>query len=95
MELREEYSELSTRALGAIRAAKLPHPHGGLLESFITEAADCDRAAEYVLDRLASEGDQTGTIQALCADWSRLVAYCETALSPSLACALACALALT
>lgn len=80
MELHEGFSELSTKALGVIRAAKLPHPKGVLLESFVTEAADRDRAAQHVLNQIPpkeSSSDVAARLEVLGSDWSRLVANCE------------------
>ncbi|KAL2256903.1 hypothetical protein VTK26DRAFT_953 [Humicola hyalothermophila] len=84
MDVPEEFSELSTKALRVIRASKLPHPKGALLESFITEAADRDRAAQYLLERVlggsssrkssSSTGDIAARLDALCSDWGKLVA---------------------
>ncbi|AEO71210.1 uncharacterized protein THITE_2123379 [Thermothielavioides terrestris NRRL 8126] len=78
MEVREGFSELSAKALGVIRSVKLPHPKGVLLECFVTEAADCDRAAQHLLDRIPAEGtkgDVAACLDAFCSDWVRLVSY--------------------
>lgn len=80
MEIPEGFSELPTKALGVIRAAKLAHPRGVLLESFITEAADRDRAAKHLLAQIAPQDnshDVAAYLDAFCADWSKLVANCE------------------
>ena len=80
MELVEGFSELSTKALGVIRTARLPYPRGVLLESFITEAADRDRAAKHLLSQIALEDDSrdvAACLDVFCADWSKLVANCE------------------
>ncbi|KAK4130634.1 hypothetical protein BT67DRAFT_390522 [Trichocladium antarcticum] len=77
MEIPEGFSELPTKALGVIRAAKLAHPRGVLLESFITEAADRDRAAKHLLAQIAPQDnshDVAAYLDAFCADWSKLVA---------------------
>ena len=80
MELVEGFSELSTKALGVIRTARLPYPRGVLLESFVTEAADRDRAAKHLLSYIAPEDDSRNAavrLDVFCTDWSRLVANCE------------------
>ncbi|KAK3310753.1 uncharacterized protein B0T15DRAFT_49015 [Chaetomium strumarium] len=76
MEVIERFSDLSTKALSVIRAARLPHPKGVLVESFVTEAADPDRAARHLLNRIAPEGegsDVAACLDAFCSDWRQLV----------------------
>jgi hypothetical protein len=80
MEIVEGFSELSTKALDVIRTAKLPHPRGVLLESFVTEAADRDRAAKHLLSQIAPEDDNSDVaayLDAFCTDLSKLVANCK------------------
>jgi hypothetical protein len=83
MEVIEGFSDLSTKALSVIRAARLPHPRGVLVESFVTEAADPDRAARHLLNRIAPEGegsDVAACLDAFCSDWRQLVTTCEHSL---------------
>ncbi|KAK4239351.1 hypothetical protein C8A03DRAFT_14248 [Achaetomium macrosporum] len=77
MEVIEGFSDLSTKALSVIRAARLPHPKGVLVESFVTEAADPDRAAQHLLNRIAPENegsDVAACLDSFCSDWRQVIA---------------------
>jgi hypothetical protein len=67
-------------ALAAIRQASLKHPDGPLLESFINDAVDRDRAAAFLLKRLSHDNSTNTTesnIGAFLCDWKRTITICN------------------
>ncbi|KAH6649357.1 hypothetical protein F5144DRAFT_468953, partial [Chaetomium tenue] len=60
-------------ALTAIRTSGLEHPDGQLLESFVEESADRDRAAAYLL----TANSNTPDLKAFLAKWKRVIAICK------------------
>ncbi|SPQ21779.1 a4c82a13-a3d1-47be-8447-19bb477f167b [Thermothielavioides terrestris] len=59
-------------ALAAIRDADLPHPHGPLLEAFVHEFVDNERAASYLLQRCSADPG-SGGLTAFLTDWIELI----------------------
>ena len=62
-------------ALVAIRESGLKHPDGRLLESFVENSANHDRAAAYLLNRV-STSTHTPDLGAFLAEWKRIIAMC-------------------
>jgi len=60
-------------ALSLIEGARLPHPSGPLLSSFIVEALDPPLAARYILQTSQSGGGQEADLYQIVSDWSYLV----------------------
>jgi hypothetical protein len=63
-------------ALAAIRDADLPHPHGPLLEAFVHEFVDNERAASYLLQRCSADPG-SGGLTAFLTDWIELISACK------------------
>jgi hypothetical protein len=77
----EPLSDYET-ALAAIRQASLKHPDGPLLESFVDDAVDRDRAAAFLLERLRCDNDtdtdtSKSNIVAFVSDWKRTITMCS------------------
>lgn len=66
--------------LALINAAKLPHPQGPLLASFILEALNPAVAAQYVSDRF-----DAGNVSDVVADWRYIVESSESVSKPDVA----------
>lgn len=64
-------------ALVAIRESGLKHPDGRLLESFVEDSANHDRAAAYLLSTSA----QTPDLRAFVEEWKRIIAMCRQTLN--------------
>jgi hypothetical protein len=67
-------------ALAAIREARLRHPDGPLLKTFIDDAADHDGAAAFLLKRLSRDnGTNTSesNIVTFLSEWKRTIAMCN------------------
>ena len=62
-----------TEALALIESARLPHPSGPLLSSFVSEALNPRLAAQYILKTCRSGHDQQTDLLLLVSDWSYLV----------------------
>ena len=60
--------------ISLVDAARLPHPSGALLSTFVTEALNPAAAARYVNDRLQLEGGRV-----LVSDWIYII---ESSTSP-------------
>ncbi|KAK4132067.1 hypothetical protein BT67DRAFT_134483 [Trichocladium antarcticum] len=60
-------------ALVAIRESGLKHPDGQLLESFVEESADHDRAAAYLLNT----STHTPDLRAFLVEWKHIIAMCK------------------
>lgn len=67
-------------ALSLIESAKLPHPSGPLLSSFIIEALNPRFAAQYVLQTCRPGHSQQTCLLQIVSDWSYLV---ESSMSPA------------
>jgi hypothetical protein len=65
-------------ALAAIRQSDLKHPDGPLLESFIDDCFDRDRATAFLRMRLSRE-DKTPelNLRTFLAEWKRTIAICR------------------
>jgi hypothetical protein len=64
-------------ALAAIHDADLPHPNGELLDCFISEAADKNQAAAYLLRKISEEDGDAG-LAGFLSEWTALIASCES-----------------
>ncbi|KAL2198299.1 hypothetical protein P885DRAFT_1362, partial [Corynascus similis CBS 632.67] len=65
-------------ALAAIRQPGLKHPDVPLLESFIDDSVDRDRAAAFLLERLSRDTNTSEhNIGVFLADWKRTVSLCN------------------
>jgi hypothetical protein len=73
-------------ALAAIRDADLPHPDGELLECFIDQAVDPEKAASYLLEKCPTDQHHAG-LTAFLSEWIELVSACK----PSSSCITRCA----
>jgi hypothetical protein len=67
-------------ALLLIESAKLPHPSGQLLSSFVIEALNPRLAAQYVLQTCRSDHNRQADLLLIVSDWSYLV---ESSTSPT------------
>ncbi|KAK4243150.1 hypothetical protein C7999DRAFT_18461, partial [Corynascus novoguineensis] len=75
-------------ALAAIRQPSLKHPDGPLLESFIDDSVDRDRAAAFLLERLSRDTNTSEpNIGAFLADWKRTIAMCNISHQEAFHCA--------
>ena len=64
------------RALRIVRNAQLVHPGLPLVEAFLNDAVDGERAARYLLQTYADEGSHVNFTQ-FGKDWKDLVRLCE------------------
>ncbi|KAK6865799.1 hypothetical protein PG995_002327 [Apiospora arundinis] len=60
-------------ALAFIEDARLPHPSGPLLSSFVTEALNPTLAAGHVIRTCHAAGDQYASLLSLVSDWTYVV----------------------
>ncbi|KAK4155773.1 hypothetical protein C8A00DRAFT_13245 [Chaetomidium leptoderma] len=67
-------------ALAVIRQSDLEHPGGRLLQSFIDDSVDHDRAAAFLLKRLSLDNNTSDPnigLGAFLADWKCTIAMCK------------------
>jgi hypothetical protein len=67
-------------ALAAICEARLRHPDGPLLKTFIDDAADRDRAAAFLLKRWSRDNVTNiseANIVTFLSEWKRTIAMCN------------------
>jgi hypothetical protein len=65
-----------TRALRIVRNAELVHPGLPLVEAFLNDAVDGDRAARYLLQTYADDGSDANFTRFV-QDWKDLVRLCK------------------
>lgn len=73
-------------ALDAIRMAELAHPDGPLLESFLENAADSEKAASHIMQIVSEVGDQLSGLTEFLRDWKLVT--CECRIRPNHRCLL-------
>jgi hypothetical protein len=71
------------KALSLIESARLPHPSGPILSSFIIEALNPRSAAQYVLHTCRPDHNQRICLLQIVSDWTYLV---ESSMCPISTC---------
>lgn len=69
-------------ALDVIRNAELVHPDGPLLESFLENAADSDKAASQMMQRVSRDENKLSGLTEFLRDWKLVTCECRIRLNP-------------